>query len=163
MPFFCPHSGILCNRFQDCVTPASICARTAGGGEAISGRHAKAPRPNVRNPSTMRVMIVLGLNFRLSGCGVPNPFLQRSTSGRPLEWPAGRGGRFASQLSRATHPLEPEDVVIAGRREIENDIARLAQRHVGAGADVEAAADALAAGAARAAQRGVDSDQRGVD
>ena len=47
------------------------------------------------------------------------------------------------------------------RSKVESDLDRRAKRHVGSRVDVEATS--LAAGAARAAQRGVDNDQRGID
>ena len=69
-------------------------------------------------------------------------------------------------LRCSTCGIHAEDVVIARRRKVENDLGRLAERHAGTCVDVEATAHALAAGAPRAGdatQRGVERDQRGID
>ena len=62
--------------------------------------------------------------------------------------PGGGGIRLGSkapeampEARRSSRGVDAEDVVVARRREVEKDLARLAERHAGTGVDVEAAAE----------------------
>ena len=59
---------------------------------------------------------------------------------RPPSFPVALPATTRHEAQCSTHGVDSEDVVIARRRKVENDLARLAERHAGTCVDVEAAA-----------------------
>jgi len=70
----------------------------------------------------------------------PNRYASTLATERAIEYVDMVSSRTAGITTCSTRGVDAEDVVVARRRKVEKDLARLAECHAGTGANVKAAA-----------------------